>query len=85
MVTKMLPITNLTPPRSLVVSQVNTKGISEPIPYGLSPGDSTLTPDGSLTSLVVLQVNPMPITLGLTPLPDHQVANMTAATVTHVL
>ena len=54
-VTKLLPSTNLTPPRSLVVSQDTTKGISAPIPYIFSPGANTLTPDGYLTRQVVLQ------------------------------
>ena len=65
MVTKLLPSTNLTTPRSLFVSQDITKGVSVPIPYGISPGANTLTPDGYLTRQVVLQGNPMPLTPGL--------------------
>ena len=64
-VTKLLPSTNLTPPRSLDVNQDVTKGLFLPIPYGLSPGAYILTPYSSLTRQVVLQVNPMPLTPGL--------------------
>ena len=64
-VTKMLPSTNLTPTRSLVVIQYTTKGVYAPIPYGRSTGSDTLTPDGSLTGNMVLQGKPMPLTPGL--------------------
>ena len=64
-VTKLLPSTNTTPTKSLVVSQDNIKGILAPIPYGQSPGANTLTPDGYITRQVVLQGNPMPLTPGL--------------------
>ena len=81
----MLPSTNLAPPKSLVVSQATDRGGLAPIPYGRSPGANTLTPDGSLTRMMVLQGNPMPLRSGLTPVPDHQVNNLTATIVTYVL
>ena len=50
MVTKLLPSTNLTPPRNLNVTQATTKGVLVSIPYGRSPSTNTLTPDSSLTN-----------------------------------
>ena len=84
-VTKLLPSTNLTPPRSLVVIQANIKAVLEPITYGRRPGDNTLTPDSSLTRLMALQRNPTPLTTGPTPVPVHQVTNLTTTIVTYVL
>ena len=48
---KLLPSSNLIPPRSLDVIQYTTKG---PIPYGRNTGANNLTPDSSLTRQVVL-------------------------------
>ena len=83
--TRLLPSTNLTPPRILVVSQATTRGLFAPIFYRRSAGDNTLTMDGYITRLMVLQGNPTPPTPGLTPVPDYQVNTLTATIVTHVL
>ena len=53
MVSKLLPSTKPTPPRSLDVSQATTKGVLVFIPYERSPGANTLTLDSSLTNQVV--------------------------------
>ena len=57
-VTKILPSNNLTPIRSLVVSQAVTKGLLASILYGRSTGDDTLTPYSYLTRQVMLQRKP---------------------------
>ena len=49
MVTKLLPSTNLTPPRILVVRQATAKGVLAPIPYERSNGSKTLTLESYLT------------------------------------
>ena len=85
MVTKLLHNTNLTPPRRLVVSQATTKGIFAPIPYGLSTGADTLTLDGYLTGLMVLQGKPTPLTPGRTPVLGRQVNSLKTTIVTYVL
>ena len=81
-VTKLLPSTNLAPPKRLVFSQDTTKGILATISYRHIPGDNTLTPGGSLTMMMVLQVNPTPLTPGLTPVPDRKVTSLTDTIVT---
>ena len=70
---------------SLVVSKATTIGLLAPVPHGRSTGANTLTPDGSLTRLMVFQCNPTHLTPGLTPVPDHQVTGLTATIFTHVL
>ena len=82
---KLFPSTNITPPRSLVVRQATTKGISLPLPYGHTPGANTLTSDGSLTRFMVLQVKLTPLTPGRTPVPGLQITSLTDTTVTLVL
>ena len=84
-VMKLLPSTNLTHTRSLVVSKDTTKGILEPIPYRRSPGANTLIPDGSLNVHVVLQGNPMPLTPGLHSSTGHQVTSLISTIVNYVL
>ena len=51
---KLLPSSNLIPPRSLLLTQDITKGLLVPKPYVQNPGANTLTPDSSLTRQVVL-------------------------------
>ena len=82
---KLLPSTNLTTSKSLVSSQATTKGILAPITYGRSPGANTLTPESSLTRLMVLQGNPTPLTPDHTPVPGHQVICLKTTIVTYVL
>ena len=82
MATKLLPSTNLTPPMSLVVSQATTNGISVSITYRRSTGDNTLTPETSLTRLIVLQGNPTTPTPGRTTVPGRQVTSLTTTIVT---
>ena len=85
MVTKLLPSTNLTPPRRLVGSQANTKGVLAPITYGHSYGANTLPPDGYLTRFMVLQGNPIPRTPDRTPVLVRQVVSLTTTIVNYVL
>ena len=71
-VVKMLPSTNIIPPRSLFVTQATTKGLSAPKRYGRNPGADTLTPDDSLTSHVLLyRVIQYPSHRVLNPVPGH--------------
>ena len=65
MLTKLLPSNNLTHPRIMDVSQDTTKGMSVPVPYVHIPVTNTLTTGSSITMKVVLQGNPMPLTLCL--------------------
>ena len=65
MVTKILSSNNLTHPRIMDVSQATTKGMLVPVPYRCIPGTNTLTTVSSITMQVVLQGNPMPLTLCL--------------------
>ena len=78
---KILPSTNITIPKSLVVIKDTTKGILVPIPYRHIHGANTLILIGSLTRLVVLRGNLMPITPGLNPVPDHYLDSLTATIV----
>ena len=82
---KLFPSTNITPPRILVVRQDTTKGMSVHLPYRRGPGTNTLTSDGSLTRLIVLQVKLTPLTPGRTPVPGRQITSLAAITVTLVL